>query len=138
MPTAEGEYSGTITISDGTSSATISVSGVGMKKTQTIDWAEALKGDSPTLPIGKKISSPANAKTEITYSIADPTIISINGNTLTALKAGTTTITATATENEEWLSDTSTITVKVTEKKYNIFIGMITLLASKLVMTHSH
>lgn len=117
VPTAVGEQSGTITISDGTSSATISVSGVGMKKTQTIAWAEALNGDSPTLPIGKKISSPANAKTEITYSIADPTIISINGNTLTALKAGTTTITATATENEEWLSADSTITVKVTEKK---------------------
>ncbi|MBQ9144606.1 MAG: hypothetical protein IJX60_06640, partial [Paludibacteraceae bacterium] len=117
VPTAEGEQSGTITISDGTSSATISVSGVGMKKTQTIDWAEALKGDSPTLPIGKKISSPANAQTEITYSVEDNTIISINENTLTALKAGTTTITATAAETNEWLGDTSTITVKVTEKK---------------------
>ena len=117
VPTAEGEQSGTITISDGTSSATISVSGVGMKKTQTIDWAEALKGDSPTLPIGKKISSPANAQTEITYSVENDTIISIDGNTLTALKAGTTTITATAAETNEWLGDTSTITVKVTEKK---------------------
>ncbi len=117
VPTVAGEQSGTITISDGTSSATISVSGVGMKKTQTIDWAEALKGDSPTIPVGKKVQSPANAQTEITYSVKDNTIISINENTLTALKAGTTTITATAAETNEWLGDTSTITVKVTEKK---------------------
>ncbi len=117
VPTVAGEQSGTITISDGTSSATISVSGVGVKKTQTIAWAEALKGDSPTLPIGKKISSPANAQTEITYSVENDTIISINGNTLTALKTGTTTITATAAETNEWLGATSTITVKVTEKK---------------------
>ena len=116
-PTAAGEQSGTITISDGTSSATISVSGVGMKKTQTIAWAEALTGDSPTIPVGKKVQSPANAQTEITYSVKDNTIISIDGNTLTALKAGTTTITATAAETNEWLGDTSTITVKVTEKK---------------------
>ena len=117
VPTTAGEYSGTITISDGTSSATISVSGVGVKKTQTIAWTEALSGSDIALPMGKIITPPANAQTGITYSVADPTIISIDGNTLTALKAGTTTITATATENEEWLSATSTITVKVTEKK---------------------
>ena len=117
VPTTAGEYSDTITISDGTSSATISVSGVGVKKTQTIAWAEALSGSDIALPMGKTITQPANAQTEITYSVENDTIISINGNTLTALKAGTTTITATAIENEEWLSATSTITVKVTEKK---------------------
>ena len=117
VPTVAGEQSGTITISDGTSSATISVSGVGVKKTQTIAWTEALSGSDIALPMGKIITPPANAQTEITYSVKDDTIISINGNTLTALKAGTTTITATAVENEEWLGATSTITVKVTEKK---------------------
>lgn len=117
VPTIAGEYSGTITISDGTSSATISVSGVGVKKTQTIAWAEALSGSDIALPMGKTITQPANAQTEITYSVENDTIISINGNTLTALKAGTTTITATAAETNEWLGATSTITVKVTEKK---------------------
>ena len=117
VPTTAGEYSGTITISDGTSSATISVSGVGVKKTQTIAWAEALSGSDIALPMGKTITQPANAQTEITYSVENDTIISINGNTLTALKAGTTTITATAAETNEWLGATSTITVKVTEKK---------------------
>ena len=116
-PTSAGEQSGTITISDGTSTATISVSGVGIRKTQTIAWAEALSGSDIALPIGKIITPPATAKTAITYNIEDPTIISIDGNTLTALKAGTTTITATAKDNEEWLSADSTITVKVTEKK---------------------
>lgn len=117
VPTIAAEYSGTITISDGTSSATISVSGVGVKKTQTIAWAEALSGSDIALPMGKTITPPANAQTEITYSVENDTIISINGNTLTALKAGTTTITATAAETNEWLGATSTITVKVTEKK---------------------
>ena len=117
VPTTAGEYSGTITISDGTSSATISVSGVGVKKTQTIAWTEALSGSDIALPMGKTIPQPANAQTEITYSVENDTIISINGNTLTALKAGTTTITATAAETNEWLGATSTITVKVTEKK---------------------
>lgn len=117
VPTIAGEYSDTITISDGTSSATISVFGVGVKKTQTIAWAEALSGSDIALPMGKTITQPANAQTEITYSVENDTIISINGNTLTALKAGTTTITATAAETNEWLGATSTITVKVTEKK---------------------
>lgn len=117
VPTAAGEQSDTITISDGTSSATISVSGFGVKGTQKIAWAEALSGSDIALPMGKTITPPANAQTGITYSVADPTIISIDGNTLTALKAGTTTITATAAETNEWLGDTSTITVKVTEKK---------------------
>ncbi len=112
-----GTHKATLTITTAFGSHKIELTGTTNKKTQTIAWAEALNGDSPTLPIGKKISSPANAKTEITYSIADPTIISIDGNTLTALKAGTTTITATAKDNEEWLSADSTITVKVTEKK---------------------
>lgn len=112
-----GTHNATLTITTALGTHTIKLSGTTTQGTQTIAWAEALTGDSPTLPIGKRISSPANAQTEITYSVADSTIISIDGNTLTALKAGTTTITATAAETNEWLGDTSTITVKVTEKK---------------------
>lgn len=112
-----GTHNATLTITTALGTHTIKLSGTTTQGTQTIAWAEALTGDSPTLPKGKRISSPANAQTEITYSVADPTIISIDGNTLTALKAGTTTITATAAETNEWLGDTSTITVKVTEKK---------------------
>lgn len=112
-----GTHKATLTITTAFGSHKIELTGTTTKKTQTIAWAEALSGSDIALPMGKIITPPANAQTGITYSVADPTIISINGNTLTALKAGTTTITATAVENEEWLSATSTITVKVTEKK---------------------
>ena len=114
---AAGTHNATLTITTALGTHTIKLSGTTTKKAQTIAWTEALKGDSPTIPVGKKVQSPANAQTEITYSVKDNTIISINGNTLTALKTGTTTITATAAETNEWLGDTSTITVKVTEKK---------------------
>lgn len=112
-----GTHKATLTITTAFGSHKIELTGTTTKKAQTIAWAEALSGSDIALPMGKTITPPANAQTEITYTVADPTIISINGNTLTALKAGTTTITATAVENEEWLSATSTITVKVTEKK---------------------
>ena len=112
-----GTHNATLTITTALGTHTIKLSGTTTKRTQSIAWAEALTGDSPTIPVGKKVQSPANAQTEITYSVKDNTIISIDGNTLTALKAGTTTITATAAETNEWLGDTSTITVKVTEKK---------------------
>ena len=112
-----GTHKATLTITTAFGSHKIELTGTTTKKTQTIAWTEALSGSDIALPMGKIITPPANAQTEITYSVADPTIISITGNTLTALKAGTTTITATAIENEEWLSATSTITVKVTEKK---------------------
>ena len=112
-----GTHKATLTITTAFGSHKIELTGTTTKKAQTIAWAEALSGSDIALPMGKTITSPANAQTEITYSVKNDTIISINGNTLTALKAGTTTITATAVENEEWLSATSTITVKVTEKK---------------------
>lgn len=112
-----GTHKATLTITTAFGSHKIELTGTTTKKTQTITWAEALSGSDIALPMGKTITPPANAQTEITYSVKNDTIISINGNTLTALKAGTTTITATAAETNEWLGDTSTITVKVTEKK---------------------
>lgn len=112
-----GTHKATLTIKTALGTHNIALTGTTNKKAQTIAWTEALSGSDIALPMGKTITPPANAQTGITYSVADPTIISIDGNTLTALKAGTTTITATAKENEEWLSADSTITVKVTEKK---------------------
>ncbi len=112
-----GTHKATLTITTAFGSHKIELTGTTNKKAQTIAWAEALSGSDIALPIGKIITPPATAKTAITYNIEDPTIISIDENTLTALKAGTTTITATAKDNEEWLSADSTITVKVTEKK---------------------
>ena len=116
-PTEAKDYTATITVTDGTSTAKIDVSGTGLKKTQTISWDKALSGAKPSIPMGKIITPLALAQTEITYKVEDTTIVAIVDNTLTALKSGETTITAAAIENAEYLSTTSTITVKVTEKK---------------------
>ena len=105
VPTTADEYSGTITISDGTSSATISVSGVGMKKAQSIIWNIA---DADTkLPLNKIVENAARATSElpVNYTSSDETIIKIinNGTAFQAIKAGTATITATqAGDNNEW------------------------------------
>ena len=112
-----GTHKATLTITTAFGSHKIELTGTTNKKAQTITWDNNLAGSDIVLPIGKKITSPATAKSNITYEIKDPTVVSIENNTLTALKNGSTTITATAVEDNEWLSTTSTITVKVTEKK---------------------
>lgn len=105
VPTAAGAHSGTITISDGTSTATISVSGVGVKKAQSIIWNIA---DADTkLPLNKIVENAARATSElpVNYTSSDETIIKIinNGTAFQALKAGTATITAKqAGDKEEW------------------------------------
>ena len=54
---------------------------------------------------------------EVTYSIDDPTIATLqNTGFLKALKAGTTTVTATSVVNDSYLSATATFTLNVIEK----------------------
>lgn len=103
-PTAAGEQSGTITISDGTSIATISVSGTGEKRAQTITWNIA---DADTkLPLNKIVENAATTISglPITYTSSDESIIKIinNGTAFQAIKAGTATITATQDGDNEW------------------------------------
>ena len=52
----------------------------------------------------------------LTWSVADATIASINGNMLTPLKAGTTTITATQAGNATYQAFSKTFTLTVNEK----------------------
>lgn len=109
VPTAEGEHSGTITISDGTSIATISVSGTGEKRAQTITWNIA---DADTkLPLNKIVENAAKATSglPITYTSSDETIIQIinNGTAFQAIKAGTATITATQDGDNVWNAATA-------------------------------
>ena len=109
VPTAEGEHSGTITISDGTSIATISVSGTGEKRAQTITWNIA---DADTkLPLNKIVENAAKATSElpVNYTSSDETIIKIinNGTAFQAIKAGTATITATQDGDNVWKAATA-------------------------------
>ena len=118
-PTEAKEYSATITITDGTSTATISVSGTGVKKNQQIVWSEDYTADEVSVPVGKELTALATATSgsELTYSSDNESVVSVDGTTLKALAAGTATITVTQAGDEVWNAITATKVIKVTEKK---------------------
>ena len=121
-PSEAKDYSGTITLTDGTSSATISVSGKGLKKNQSIVWSDKFAADKPSIPVGKEVSDAATATsglTPIIYSSSDKNIIAItnDGKSFKALAPGTATITASQTGDSKWNRTSSSKTITVTEKK---------------------
>ena len=122
-PSEAKNYSGTITLTDGTSTAIITVSGKGLKKNQSIVWSDKFAADKPSIPVGKEVSDAATATsglTPIIYSSSDESIIDItnDGKSFKALAAGTATITASqAGDEKKWNSTSSTKTITVTEKK---------------------
>ena len=117
-PTEAKEYSATITITDGTSTATISVSGVGVKKTQQLTWAADFQADEVSLPVGKEIVNPAttNSGLALTYTSSDETVLAVEGTTIKALKAGEVTLTVEQAGDDNWNAVSATKTIKVTEK----------------------
>lgn len=116
VPTTAGEYSGTITISDGTSSATISVSGTGTKRNSSITWNLS----ETKLPKGKIIenAAKANSGNTVTYTTSNDTVIKVinDGTALQAVGLGTAEITATVAENDEWFGASDKKTFTVTNK----------------------
>ena len=126
-PSEAKDYSATITITDGTSTAKIEVSGIGTKKDQSINW----KADYETeikLPVGKSIEDAATATSgsAVTYTSADESIVAIinNGAAFKALKEGTTTITATQAGDAEWNAVSDTKIVTVTNKKIQSIVWL--------------
>ena len=117
-PTEAKEYSATITITDGTSTATISVSGVGVKKTQQLTWVADFQADVVSLPVGKEIVNPAttNSGLALTYTSSDETVLAVEGTTIKALQAGEVTLTVEQAGDDNWNAVSSTKTIKVTEK----------------------
>ena len=108
------EYTDTIIITDGNTTATIAVSGKGLPIEQTITWelnTTTLVVDN-TLPL----NATASSGLEVTYTITEgQDIIAIEGNNLVAKKAGTATITASQAGNTDYLAAESvahTITVE--------------------------
>ena len=116
VPTSAGEQSGTITISDGTSSATISVSGTGTKKNSSITWNLS----ETKLPKGKIVenAAKANSGNTVTYTTSNDTVIKVinDGTALQAVGLGTAEITATVAENDEWFGASDKKTFTVTNK----------------------
>ncbi len=76
---------------------------------QTITWEQLFAG----LPIGTTVtlSATTNSGLPVTYASADASIAKIEGNTLTVVGEGTTTITASHSCNDEWFPVSMTKTV---------------------------
>ena len=117
-PTEAKEYSATITITDGTSTATISVSGVGVKKTQQLTWAADFQADEVSLPVGEEIVNPAttNSGLTLTYTSSNDSVLAVEGTTIKALKAGKVTLTVEHAGDDKWNPIYATKTITVTEK----------------------
>ena len=119
---AVGEHTATLTLTNGDFTHEISLSGTTVKKSQSIEWREDIKGNKITLPVGKEVSDAATATSElpVTYSSSDESIVAItnDGASFKAVAAGTAVITATqAGNNTEWNEVSATKTVVVTEKQ---------------------
>lgn len=119
-PTEAKVYNATITITDGTSTATISVSGEGLKKNQQLIWSESFKKEDISLPLGKKVTDAATATSglAVTYSTDNESVIEIvdEGVAFKALAAGSAKIYATQAGDNKWNSILDSVLVNVTEK----------------------
>ena len=106
------DYQGTITITDGVSTVTISVTGSGYvdnKFAQEMVWEQ----DLAVVNVFDTIVLSAQAKNEITYAVSDSTIASVEGNILVLHNAGELEVYAYAAEDLLYLADTLTKTVIV-------------------------
>ena len=106
------DYEGTITLTDGVSTATISVTGSGyvdQKFEQEIVWEQDLAG----VNVFDTIVLNAEAKNEVTYAVSDSTIASVEGNVLVLHNAGEVEVYAYAAEDVMYLADTLAKTVVV-------------------------
>lgn len=70
--------------------------------TATLSWSNTFNG---SMKVGDEVTNPASldnaaAASSISYTSSNPDVISVNGTTLTALKSGTATITASATPKD--------------------------------------
>ena len=123
------DYQGTITITDGVSTVTISVTGSGyvdQKFEQEIVWEQDLAG----VNVFDTIVLNAEAKNEVTYAVSDSTIASVEGNVLVLHNAGEVEVYAYAAEDVMYLADTLAKTVIVSPLTQEIIWNM-----DSLVMT---
>ena len=108
------DYTDTIVISDGISSATIAVSGKGLPISQSINWP--FTNTQMTVDETITLNATASSGLEVTYTITEgQDVVAIEGNNLVAKKAGTATITASQAGNTDYLAAESvahTITVE--------------------------
>ena len=133
VPTAAGEQSGTITITDGTSTATISVSGIGLPKQTNFAWAIANTGQNTGEYLVEDAAKLYDIYTltdlngddiknilhdYITFTSDKPSVVAIENEQLIAKNAGVATITAKFNGHEGWAAFAESKTIKLTIKKH--------------------
>ena len=97
------DYTDTIVISDGISSATIAVSGKGLPISQSINWP--FTNTQMTVDETITLNATASSGLEVTYTITEgQDVVAIEGNNIVAKKAGTATITASQAGNNNYLA----------------------------------
>lgn len=111
-PTLAQDYSGTITITDGTNTATINVSGRGKKLTPSITWTP----DAIVFNVDETLSASSNDGLVVTLS-GDRNYVRCDGNTATmiAASASLVTITATVAGNATYEEKSFTKDITITE-----------------------
>ncbi len=119
-----GTHNGTITITNGSNTKTVTVSGTTTKRNQEIHWNTALSDVAFTLNAedeltGDAIATADNDEAELTYTSSDANVIAVSadGKTLYAIDNGTVTITAHATGNDIYNEVEDTKQFTVTSKK---------------------
>ena len=133
VPTSAGEQSGTITITDGTSIATISVSGTGLAKQTNFAWAIANTGQNTGEYLVEDAAKLYDIYTltdlngddiknilhdYITFTSDKPSVVAIENEQLIAKNAGVATITAKFNGHEGWAAFAEPKTMKLTIKKH--------------------
>ena len=96
-PQAGGEQEATITITDGTSTATLTVRGTGVKFDQSINWEQEEKD---LLTRDTLVTATASSKLPVEYSFSPEGIVTFADGLLTIVGEGRVTITATQPGNE--------------------------------------
>lgn len=122
-----GTHAATLTLSNGTYSYTINLTGTTEKKDQTITWHKDWSSDKPSIPIGKEVTNAAAATSNlpITYTSSDENVIAItnDGHAFRAIAAGEAVITATQSGSDEWAEAPSVSKTFVATAKQIQFIS---------------
>lgn len=138
VPTTAGEQSGTITITDGTSTAKVTVTGTGLAKETQFAWTIANTGaDIGTFYVGDYASlsdiytltdlNGGNIKNElhshISFATSNSAIVAIENGQIITKSAGEATITATFSDGYNgWKTFTKTLTLTI--KRHDLTASM--------------
>ena len=124
-----GEHSGTITLTNGSVTKTVTVSGTTTKREQAIHWNADLAATNFTLNAedvltGTDLATADNEEAEITYTSDNVEVIAVSedGKTLYAIDNGTATITALASGNEIYNEGTDSKSFTVTSNKKQVIV----------------